>query len=130
MDEFGLFMSRQEYRMIRRRQLAGTRASKKEGHYVPGRPPYGYERYKLDGRGWSLRPVEPQAGVIRTIYDMYLSGKGFSEIANELNAMKIRTPLDKKWVPATTRASAEPALCRFYPQCHEGSTQKSCKKAN
>lgn len=59
--EFGLFMSRQEYRMIRRRQLAGTRASKKEGHYVPGRPPYGYERYKLDGRGWSLRPVEPQA---------------------------------------------------------------------
>ena len=42
--------------------------------------------------------------VIRTIYDMYLSGKGFSEIANELNAMKIRTPLDKKWVPATTRA--------------------------
>lgn len=122
--EFGLFMSRQEYRMIRRRQLAGTRASKKEGHYVPGRPPYGYERYKLDGRGWSLRPVEPQAGVIRTIYDMYLSGKGFSEIANELNAMKIRTPLDKKWVPATTRAILQnPHYAGFIPSAMKVNTK-------
>lgn len=102
----------------------GTRASKKEGHYVPGRPPYGYERYKLDGRGWSLRPVEPQAGVIRTIYDMYLSGKGFSEIANELNAMKIRTPLDKKWVPATTRAILQnPHYAGFIPSAMKVNTK-------
>ena len=102
--EFGLFMSRQEYRMIRRRMNAGTKASKKEGHYVPSRAPYGYERYKLPGRGWSLRPIEPEAGVIRMIYDMYLSGKGFSQIASDLNDMKIRTPLNKAWVPATTRS--------------------------
>lgn len=94
--EFGLFMSRQEYRMIRRRQLAGTRASKKEGHYVPGRPPYGYERYK----------------------------KGFSEIANELNAMKIRTPLDKKWVPATTRAILQnPHYAGFIPSAMKVNTK-------
>lgn len=102
--EFGLFMSRQEYRMIRRRQLAGTRAAKREGRYVPSRPPFGYERYKLEGRGWSLKPVEPEAGIIRLIYAKYESGTSIPDIARELEQAKIRTPLNKAWTRATVRA--------------------------
>ena len=32
--EFGLFMSRQEYRMIRRRMTAGMNAAKREGRFI------------------------------------------------------------------------------------------------
>lgn len=99
--EFGLFMSRQEYRMIRRRMTAGTRTAKKEGRYLASRAPYGYERCKLPGRGWSIRPIEPEAGVVRKIYDQFLSGKGAGEIAAYLNLLGIPSPTERAWVRQT-----------------------------
>lgn len=99
--EFGLFMSRQEYRMIRRRMNAGMQAAKREGRYISNVPPYGYERYKLDGRGWSLRPIEPQAKVVRMIFDLYLSGLGYCEIEKRLNALHIPAPKSDKWSAQT-----------------------------
>ena len=99
--EFGLFMSRQEYRMIRRRMNAGTKSAKKEGRYLASRAPYGYERYKLDGRGWSIRPIEPEAGVVKKIYEMFLSGKGAGEIASYLNLINIPSPTERAWVRQT-----------------------------
>ena len=99
--EFGLFMSRQEYRMIRRRMTAGTRTAKKEGRYLASRAPYGYERCKLPGRGWSIRPIEPEAGVVRKIYEQFLSGKGAGEIAAYLNLLGIPSPAERAWVRQT-----------------------------
>lgn len=99
--EFGLFMSRQEYRMIRRRMNAGMQAAKREGRYISNVPPYGYERYKLEGRGWSLRPIEPQAKVVRMIFDLYLSGLGYCEIEKRLNALHIPAPKSDKWSAQT-----------------------------
>lgn len=99
--EFGLFMSRQEYRMIRRRMTAGTRTAKKEGRYLASRAPYGYERCKLPGRGWSIRPIEPEAGVVRKIYEQFLSGKGAGEIASYLNLLGIPSPTERAWVRQT-----------------------------
>lgn len=99
--EFGLFMSRQEYRMIRRRMTAGTRTAKKEGRYLANRAPYGYERCKLPGRGWSIRPIEPEAGVVRKIYEQFLSGKGAGEIASYLNLLGIPSPTERAWVRQT-----------------------------
>ena len=99
--EFGLFMSRQEYRMIRRRMTAGTRTAKKEGRYLASRAPYGYERCKLPGRGWSIRPIEPEAGVVRKIYEQFLSGKGTGEIAAYLNLLGIPSPTERAWVRQT-----------------------------
>lgn len=99
--EFGLFMSRQEYRMIRRRMNAGMQAAKREGRYISNVPPYGYERYKLEGRGWSLQPIEPQAKVVRMIFDLYLSGLGYCEIEKRLNALHIPAPKSDKWSART-----------------------------
>ncbi len=99
--EFGLFMSRQEYRMIRRRMNAGTKSAKKEGRYVGSRAPYGYERCKLRGRGWSIRPIEPEAGVVKRIYELFLSGKGAGEIATYLNQISIPSPTQRTWVRQT-----------------------------
>ena len=53
--EFGLFMSRREYKTIRRRLHSGTLASVKEGKLV-SQPPFGYDKYKLKGKGYSLKP--------------------------------------------------------------------------
>lgn len=42
--EFGLFMSRREYKVINRRLQRGREASVKEGNYLGSVPPYGYKR--------------------------------------------------------------------------------------
>lgn len=60
--EFGLFMSRREYKTIRRRLTAGRESSAKEGKYCGSKPPYGYSRVKLvSEKGWTLQPVPDQA---------------------------------------------------------------------
>lgn len=64
--EFGLFMSRREYKTINRRLQRGRRASLAEGKYIAGKAAYGYERYKLPGeKGYSLRIIPEQAEVVR-----------------------------------------------------------------
>ena len=99
--EFGLFMSRQEYRMIRRRMTAGMNAAKREGRFIGNVAPYGYERFKLDGRGWSLRIVPKQAEIVRMIFDLYNSGLGYCRIEKRLNELHIPAPKGEKWTSAT-----------------------------
>ncbi len=99
--EFGLFMSRQEYRMIRRRMTAGMNAAKREGRFIGNVAPYGYERFKLDGRGWSLRIVPKRAEIVRMIFKLYNSGLGYSRIEKRLNELHIPAPKGEKWSSAT-----------------------------
>lgn len=74
--EFGLFMSRREYKTINRRLVRGRNASAKEGKWVSGVTPYGYERVRIKGdKGWTLRPVEEQADIVRFIFRLYTSGE-------------------------------------------------------
>ena len=50
--EFGLFMSRREYKTINRRLQRGRTASSKEGKYVGNKSPYGYQRVRIEnGKG-------------------------------------------------------------------------------
>ncbi|MCX4266618.1 MAG: recombinase family protein, partial [Firmicutes bacterium] len=69
--EFGLFMSRREYKMINQRQQRGRLASVKEGKYLGNKPPYGYKRQKLPRqKGWTLEPNE-NANIVKMIFDMF-----------------------------------------------------------
>ena len=62
--EFGLFMSRREYKTINRRIQRGRLASIQEGKYISPVPPYGYERIKIkDNKGYTLTPHKEQAVV-------------------------------------------------------------------
>jgi len=103
--EFGLFMSRREYKTIRRRLSAGADASRREGKYTGNVAPYGYERYKLKKeKGWSLKIVPEQARVVRMIFDWYHTGlngekAGYGRIAGELNRLGICAPLGGQWTP-------------------------------
>jgi len=55
------------------------------------RPAFGYEK----GTDGSLIIVEKQADVVRLIFKLYLSGKSFIGIVNELASQEIKSPTGK-----------------------------------
>ncbi len=109
--EFGLFMSRREYKTINRRLQAGRISSVKEGKWVGNKNPYGYKIVKLQGqKGYSLEIIPEEASVIKMIFELYTIGEeqidgsikrlGSTLIANKLNNMKIPPAIGEKWTPA------------------------------
>lgn len=82
--EFETFMSRQEYKMIRKRLTRGLRATIEAGGYVANAP-YGYEKCTV-GKLPSLKIVEEEAKFVKQIFDLYLSGNGCQRIADLINA--------------------------------------------
>lgn len=112
--EFGLFMSRREYKTINRRLQRGRVASVREGKYVSNKPPFGYERVKIKGdKGFTLKPISEQANIVKNIFEWYTSGitqadgtkkpLGTSLIARELNKRKIKSSGDNVWTQQTIR---------------------------
>ena len=112
--EFGLFMSRREYKTINRRLQRGRMASLQEGKYIAAAAPYGYERVKIKGaKGYTLAIVEDRAQVVRHIYDLYINGLrqpdgslrniGSSVIAKQLDREGIPSPSGGRWAPYTVR---------------------------
>lgn len=104
--EFGLFMSRREYKTINRRLQRGRTLSAKEGKYVGNIPPYGYTRKKLDNdTGYTLEVNPDEANVVRLIYKWYTGTNriGVSLIMNRLNEMKIPTRKGGDWTTSTIR---------------------------
>jgi DNA invertase Pin-like site-specific DNA recombinase len=87
--EFGLFMSRREYKTILRRAQKGREQSAKEGNFI-GTVPYGYNRIKQDGRpGLEINPE--QSKVVKLIFDLYVSGNGIYSISRILNEMGVKS---------------------------------------
>ena len=86
--EFGLFMSRREYKVINRRMQLGREASVREGKYVGSTAPFGYRRVKIPKeKGWTLEPDE-NAPVVQQIFQLYTrdsSPLGVSRIVRYLN---------------------------------------------
>ncbi len=112
--EFGLFMSRREYKTTNRRLQRGRLTSVKEGKYVGNTPPYGYKRVKLQGQnGFSLEPNSDEAPVTKLIYEWYTKGEpqvdgtykrlGVSLIAKKLNEIKTPTRKGGDWTTSTIR---------------------------
>ena len=53
--EFGLFMSRREYKIIKRRLLRGKKQAQKEGYFIGSQCPFGYSKEKCN-KGYILIP--------------------------------------------------------------------------
>lgn len=99
--EFGLFMSRREYKTINRRIQRGRIASVKEGKFISSTPPYGYDRIKIENdKGYTLKP-NAEADVVKLIYDMYINGNGMTVIASKLDNMKIIPRYRDCWSKST-----------------------------
>ncbi|MDO4301833.1 MAG: recombinase family protein [Clostridia bacterium] len=104
--EFGLFMSRREYKTINRRLSAGRLASCKEGKYVGSVAPYGYKRVKLEGqKGYTLDPNPDEAEIIKLIFKWYTQENriGTRLICKKLDEMGIKTRKGGKWSLPTVR---------------------------
>lgn len=110
--EFNLFMSRREYKVIKRRLHNGMIAAAKEGKYVHNIPPYGYERVKFTGgKGYTLTPIPEEADIVRLIFNWYTKGViqadgtykriGTSLICNKLNTEYSQRPKSGVWTVAT-----------------------------
>ncbi len=107
--EFGLFMSRREYKTINRRLQRGRIASVKEGKYIGNKSPYGYVRKKLEhDKGFTLAPEPEQAPILKMIFELYTRGEqqpdgtyadmGISKIVRKLNNLKILPANGDVWV--------------------------------
>lgn len=90
--EFGLFMSRREYKTIKRRLAAGTKLSVLEGNYLGSVAPYGYNIVDKGRRNRTLEQNE-NAYVVKLIFDWYANGGlTMCGIAKQLTDMGIPSP--------------------------------------
>lgn len=112
--EFGLFMSRREYKTINRRLQRGRLASVKEGKYVASKPPYGYEKVKIkNDKGYTLSVVPETAEIVKAIFSWYVYGVidehgekrrlGIQQIARKLNEMRVPPTRNDYWLKGTIR---------------------------
>lgn len=112
--EFGLFMSRREYKTINRRIQRGRLASVKEGKYIASEAPYGYERAKIkDGKGYTLEIVQEEAQTVKLIFHLYTVGipdhesvytrLGSSRIAKHLDSLRIHARKNVTWSASSVR---------------------------
>lgn len=100
--EFGLFMSRREYKSINRRLIRGRDSSAAEGKYISAIAPYGYQRVKLPNeKGFTLEPHPKEADVVKKIFSLYLHNAGTKIIANYLNDNDIPTRHGDLWTYST-----------------------------
>jgi site-specific DNA recombinase len=78
------------------RAVMSGRTSDKGLHHGSA-PPFGYEKPAKQ-----LLPVEPQAGIVRRIFQEYAAGRSQGQICAALNGDKITSPGKKPvWIPST-----------------------------
>lgn len=102
--EFGLFMSRREYKVINRRLQRGRIMSVNEGKYVGSVPPFGYDRVKIkDEKGYTLRKNQ-EANIVKIMYDLYAyNDLSLHEITRKMNEMGLKPRKNDKWSVGTVK---------------------------
>ncbi len=100
--EFGLFMSRREYKVINRRLQRGRILSVKEGKYVGSIAPFGYDRVKIKGdKGYTLRK-NAEANTVKIMFDLYAyDDLSIGEVTRKLNEMGLKPRKNEKWTVST-----------------------------
>ena len=96
--EFGLFMSRREYKVINRRLQRGRVSSIKEGKYVGSIAPFGYDRIKLkNDKGYTLIKND-EAPIVEKIFNLYAYNEiAINQVARQLNAAGEKPRKANEW---------------------------------
>lgn len=102
--EFELFMSRREYKMIRKRMDRGRRQAVVEGNYMGTYRPYGYDIVKTR-TARTLVPNEYEAPIIKQMFKWSAEDELTTfEIAKRLTAMRVPTyKEDGEWSKDTVK---------------------------
>ncbi len=103
--EFGLFMSRREYKTIKRRLQDGRVTSVTEGKWIYSDPPYGYKKVKIvNDKGYTLEPNPDEVDVVILIFRLYVeSNMGSHRIAKRLTELGYKPRFSDDWSPASIR---------------------------
>lgn len=89
--EFGLFMSRREYKTIQRRLNTGRLSSTQDGNYIGSKPPYGYDIVHPDKKTYTLAFNE-ETKYLKMMKDWRLNDNMSSgQIARKLTSMGVPT---------------------------------------
>ena len=89
--EFGLFMSRREYKTIRRRLVSGKLQSVLEGNYLLPQRIYGFDIVRKSKRDRYLVENKKEADIVRMVFDWAEDSKSMGWIADQLTKMGIPT---------------------------------------
>lgn len=101
--EFGLFMSRREYKTIKRRLLRGKKQAQKEGYFIGSSLPYGFGKVRGD-RGYVLAPND-ETPVVQMIFHKFVyENMSLAEIRHYLDASGIKSKNGLLWNSATIRS--------------------------
>lgn len=102
--EFGLFMSRREYKVINRRLQRGRMSSVKEGKYVGSVAPYGYDRAKLkNDKGYTLIKNHETA-IVEKIFNSYAYNDiSINEVVRQLNLAGDKPRKAKEWTVSAVK---------------------------
>lgn len=102
--EFGLFMSRREYKTINRRMQRGRIANILEGKYCASEPPFGYKKVRVKyGKGFTLEPIPEEAEIVKEMFQKRADGMGHDIICNWLNTLEFRPKKSDVWTPSTIK---------------------------
>jgi len=103
--EFGLFMSRREYKTIKRRLEAGKKASVMEGNYILPQRVFGYDIVRRSKKERTLVIREDEAKVVHMIFDWHTEEKRSTGwMARQLTLMGVPTIKGKaEWNRGTVR---------------------------
>ena len=102
--EFGLFMSRREYKTIQRRLHAGMMQSIKDGNYMGSVAPYGYDIDMKRRNDRTLKPNE-NAQYVQMMFEWFVHDNlTCGQIAKKLSTMNIPTKTGKpEWHRSTVQ---------------------------
>ena len=102
--EFELFMSRREYKMIKRRMDRGREQAVVEGNYMGSYRPYGYDILKTK-YARTLVPNEDEAPIVKYIFEWTVKENiSPRKIAERLDSMGVPTYSgDPEWSTATIK---------------------------
>ena len=97
--EFGLFMSRREYKAVNRRLQRGREISVSEGKFVGNIAPFGYDRVKLkDSKGYTLSINQEEASIVKEIFRLYtFENNTINSVVKQLNDMNLKPRISNEW---------------------------------
>lgn len=103
--EFGLFMSRREYKTIKRRLESGKKQSVEEGNYIMPQRIFGFNIERRSKKDRVLVPNPDEVAIVHKIFDWFTEdGKSTGWIAQQLTIMGVQTIQHKpEWNRGTIR---------------------------
>lgn len=103
--EFGLFMSRREFKTITRRMTTGKLQAVQEGNYILSEAPYGFDIVRKSKKNRYLVEKPEESRYVKMIFDWYTEDrKPTSWIAKQLTLMGVPTRRkNKDWARATIK---------------------------